>query len=258
MSNAALDQMSDTRRTALGTLLIEREHITPEQLDEALRTSNDTGERLGEVLVRLGWVSEEELARVLADQWQLRYCERSAITFDGRALRRMSWEDASRLEALPIQETVEGAVVVAVAEPTEARLHALRDLLGDRIDFVVVARTALETGLRSDLLARTGSEGQFESLDLQPGPDGLDADAPGSSIVDELAKELTEALEAKLGALRSVVADAQAQHERDRLEIERLTGELAAREDSLVERQETIRSMRQTLLDYADKLDGSD
>jgi hypothetical protein len=36
--------------------------------------------------------------------------------------------------------------VVAVAEPTDARLLALRELLGDRIDFVVVAKTAIETG----------------------------------------------------------------------------------------------------------------
>jgi hypothetical protein len=153
------DTLMDTeaRRTALGTLLIERGYIDQGQLDEALRRSAENGERLGEVIVNLGWASEDDLAKVLAEQWHLRYFERSAISFDGKALRRMSWEDASRLEALPIQENEEGAVVVAVAEPTDARLLALRELLGDRIDFVVVAKGALETGLRSELLARNGS-----------------------------------------------------------------------------------------------------
>ena len=157
MTDTLMDQTSEAKRTALGTLLIERGYIDQEQLDEALRRSAENGERLGEVIVKLGWASEDDLAKVLAEQWHLRYFERSAISFDGKALRRMSWEDASRLEALPIQENDEGAVVVAVAEPTDARLLALRELLGDRIDFVVVAKGALETGLRSELLARNGS-----------------------------------------------------------------------------------------------------
>src|SRR4029079_6327918 len=84
--------------------------------------------------------------------WRVR-----AISSAGRALRRVSWEHAPRLEALPIQENDEGGVVVAVAEPTDARLLALRELLGDRIDFVFVAKGALETGLRTELLARNGS-----------------------------------------------------------------------------------------------------
>jgi hypothetical protein len=157
MTDTLMDQASEAKRTALGTLLIERGYIDQEQLDEALRRSAENGERLGEVIVNLGWASEDDLAKVLAEQWHLRYFERSAISFDGKALRRMSWEDASRLEALPIQETDEGEVVVAVAEPTDARLLALRELLGDRIDFVVVAKGAIETGLRSELLARNGS-----------------------------------------------------------------------------------------------------
>ena len=156
MTDTLMDQASEAKRTALGTLLIERGYIDQEQLDEALRRSAENGERLGEVIVKLGWASEDDLAKVLAEQWHLRYFERSAISFDGKALKRMSWEDASRLEALPIQENDEGAVVVAVAEPTDARLLALRELLGDRIDFVVVAKGAIETGLRSELLTRDG------------------------------------------------------------------------------------------------------
>jgi Type II secretion system (T2SS), protein E, N-terminal domain len=167
MTDTLTDQASEAKRTALGTLLIERGYIDQGQLDEALRRSAENGERLGEVIVKLGWASEDDLAKVLAEQWHLRYFERSAISFDGKALRRMSWEDASRLEALPIQENDEGGVVVAVAEPTDARLLALRELLGDRIDFVVVARTAIETGLRSELLARNGSSTTVEAAPVE-------------------------------------------------------------------------------------------
>jgi FtsZ-binding cell division protein ZapB len=165
MSDALMEQ-NDAKRTALGTLLIEKGFLDQERLDEALRIGGETGERLGEVVVRLGWASEEDLAKLLAEQWHLRYWERSAISFDGKALRRMSREDATRLEALPIQETDDGSVIVAVAEPTDARLLALRELLGDRIDFVVVAKTAIDVGLRSELLAKNGSS----AVETEPTP----------------------------------------------------------------------------------------
>jgi hypothetical protein len=181
MTDSITDPATETRRTALGTLLVERDYLDQSQLDDALRIGEETGERLGEVIVRLGWVSEDDLAKVLAEQWHLRYFERSAISFDGRALRRMTREDAARLEALPIQEGDDGVVVVALAEPTEARLDALRTLLGDRIDFVVVAKTAIETGLRSELLTRESNGsgngavdapadgvGQFQRADAEP------------------------------------------------------------------------------------------
>lgn len=144
-------------RTALGTLLIEKGLIDSGQLDEALRLGTDSGERLGEVLVRMNWVSEEDLAKVLAEQWDLRCLERSAISFDPNALVKLSREDATTLEALPMQIAEDGSLVVAVAEPTEARLFALRSRFGDRIECVVIPKTALDVGLRGDLLAKTSS-----------------------------------------------------------------------------------------------------
>jgi hypothetical protein len=282
MTDTLMDQTGEAKRTALGTLLIERGYIDQEQLDEALRRSAENGERLGEVIVNLGWASEDDLAKVLAEQWHLRYFERSAISFDGKALRRMSWEDASRLEALPIQENEEGEVVVAVAEPTDARLLALRELLGDRIDFVVVAKTAIETGLRSELLAKDGrqadteqndsdtadepfeSDGQFGVYEamantspfeapvaVEPSPvfgDTNTVTEPGANDFDEVARSLSDGLTSQLQSLRAIVIEAESRRDADRREIERLEAELS-------ERDETIRSMQQTLREFADSLE---
>jgi hypothetical protein len=219
MNDAVIDQSNDSAtRTALGTLLIERGLIDVQQLDDALRIGADTGERLGEVLVREGWTSEEDLAKTLAEQWHLRYLERSAISFDGNALSRLSHEEATRLEALPMQFNDEGAIVVALAEPTDARLLALRSLLGDRIDCVVVAKSAIDAGLRSDLLVKnetaTNVVGITEVAEPtqaepdqpvdQPETTGLwnaspvaataDEGEPKSSDFDEFAKTLSDGL----------------------------------------------------------------
>ena len=157
-TSTAADQAEKTGgRRALGTMLVEKGLLENAQLEEALRIGEGSGERLGEVIVRLNWVSEEDLAKVLAEQWQLRYLDRSGISFDADALRRLSREEATRLEALPMHIDRDGVLAVALAEPTEARLLALRDLLGDHIQAVVVPKTALDLGLRGSLLASRGN-----------------------------------------------------------------------------------------------------
>ena len=285
MNDAAMEQRDETaNRTALGTLLIERGFLDAERLDEALRIGADTGERLGEVVVRMGWASEDDLAKTLADQWKLRYVERSAISFDGDALSRMSREEATRLEALPMRVSEDGAVVVALAEPTDARFLALHELLGDRIDCVVVAKSAIDAGLRSDLLPKDGStalavvpatsvgdeEEETVNGDVQHGGNGVvvtpeigdSADQPTASDFDEVAKTLSEGLSAQLDSLRAIVVDAESTRERDRSEIARLTAELADRRaelsdraTELADRNGTIESMQQKLRELADSLE---
>lgn len=286
MNDAAMEQRDETAiRTALGTLLIERGFLDAERLDEALRIGADSGERLGEVVVRMGWASEDDLARTLADQWKLRYVERSAISFDGDALSRMSREEATRLEALPMRVSEDGAVVVALAEPTDARFLALHELLGDRIDCVVVAKSAIDAGLRSDLLPKDGSsapavvpvalvadveeetvngDGQHEGngVVVMTPESGDSADQPTASGFDEVAKTLSEGLSAQLDSLRAIVVEAESTRERDRIEIARLTAEIADRNaelsdraTELADRNGTIESMQQKLRELADSLE---
>ena len=282
MNDAVMDQSNDSgTRTALGTLLIERGLIDVQQLDDALRIGADTGERLGEVLVREGWTSEEDLAKTLAEQWHLRYLERSAISFDGNALSRLSHEEATRLEALPMQFNDEGAIVVALAEPTDARLLALRSLLGDRIDCVVVAKSAIDAGLRSDLLVKNETatnvvgitevaaptqaepvqpveqQDTTELWNASPVAATADEGEPKSSDFDEFAKTLSDGLSSQLASLRAIVVEAESTRERDSLEIARLNTELSDRATELTSRTETLKSMQQTLRELADKLDQS-
>lgn len=277
MNDAAMEQRDETaNRTALGTLLIERGFLDAERLEEALRIGAETGERLGEVVVRMGWASEDDLAKTLADQWKLRYVERSAISFDGDALSRMSREEATRLEALPMRVGEDGAVVVALAEPTDARFLALHELLGDRIDCVVVAKSAIDAGLRSDLLPKDGSsapavvpvalvgdvkeesvngDGEREWNGAVVTPEIGAAAGETASGFDQVAKTLSEGLSAQLDSLRAIVVEAESTRERDRNEIERLTAELNDRAAELADRNGTIESMQQKLRELADSLE---
>jgi hypothetical protein len=55
-------------RRMLGELLLTASHITPDQLDAALNEQKKSGEKLGEVLVRFGFLNQRELNVVLSFQ----------------------------------------------------------------------------------------------------------------------------------------------------------------------------------------------
>ena len=166
-------------RRPLGSLLTGAGHITEAQLAEGLREGKTTGRRLGEVVVLRGWVTEDVVAKLLAEQWALGYVERASIFFDVEALSRLSREQAQSLQALPTR-VKDGRVVVAVAEPTEERLAALRAVIGDDTVVVVIPKTALDAGLRSELL----SGGSAPDAEAQPAPE-----VQGAANAGEAANE---------------------------------------------------------------------
>jgi Type II secretion system (T2SS), protein E, N-terminal domain len=273
---------SPVGRPALGTMLTERDFITREQLAEALEEGAENGERLGEVIVRRGWISEDDLAKLLAEQWQLGFVDRASIWFDGHALGRITREDAQRLEALPTS-VQDGRVVVAVAEPTQQRLSALREIMGDDAVIVVVPKSALDAGLRSDLLTGGGSgedavdteeddvyaEPAEWAAEDQPGPEVVAAAVAGGADLAETVTAL-EAAERDASALQTNVSELSrrlaeiavdvatasqrlAAAERARAESEAKIAEL---EERLALRTEVGESLRSQLADLSRTLDG--
>ena len=164
-------------RIPLGRLLVAEGLLTEAQVDDALFEGGQTGERLGEIVVRRGLMTEEQLAKALADQWNLSYVDRASIWFDGEALARMSREDAQRLEAMPTR-VQEGRVVVAVAEPTDDRIAALREVIGGETVVVVVPRTALDAALSSELLTSRSQTEQAEASSPPPPEQTLSPPVP--------------------------------------------------------------------------------
>ena len=171
-----LSEDVENGRVPLGRLLVEAGLLTDAQVEDALFEGGQTGERLGEIAVRRGMLSEEDLAKTLAEQWSLSYVDRASIFFDAGALARLSREDAQRLEAMPTR-VQDGRVVVAVAEPTEQRLQALREVIGEDTVMVVVPRAALDAALSSELLTSRTPAAEREASPAARGEAEADAEA---------------------------------------------------------------------------------
>ncbi len=84
----------------------------------------------------------------LAERWGLPYREAHTLSIDPATLEIIDREESRRLRVLPVEFGSNGAVF-AVAEPSEERFAAVRDLAGDNVSFVVVAEEALDALLTS-------------------------------------------------------------------------------------------------------------
>jgi hypothetical protein len=103
----------------VGDLLLSKGMITDDQLAEALVESRETGELLGRVLVRRRFVFEADLARTLAEQWNLPYLNLAQIGVDRSAMLLLPPEIGVVFAAVPVRCTDTG-VQVAFADPSDA------------------------------------------------------------------------------------------------------------------------------------------
>ncbi len=102
-------------RRLLGEFLIRNDLITQEQLNHALKLQQETGERLGHVLVRLGYVNDEEINRMLEIQLGIKHVTLSDIP-DKELLSALPEQIVRRHKIIPIKK--EGnKLVVAMADP---------------------------------------------------------------------------------------------------------------------------------------------
>jgi hypothetical protein len=155
-----------TKRAALGSLLIQSGIATKSQVKEAVNEGLQTGERLGEVAVRRGWATQEQIAILLADQWQLRYLGTEALAVDLAALRLLPIAAVRELDAVPIGFDERG-VLVAVAEPSLDLFAAVQERIGQDVSFAVVTRLALDSLLGSRMLEEAPA-GMDENASLGP------------------------------------------------------------------------------------------
>jgi type IV pilus assembly protein PilB len=132
-------------RKKLGELLIEAKVITPQQLENALNQSKGTGKRLGELLMDSGAVKEEDLTRVLAEQYGMEYFNLERPEFSSRIdLKLVPDEIVKKHYVLPVSKSG-GRLKLVVHDPMDLELiDLLRFRLNCEIDTALASRTQIK------------------------------------------------------------------------------------------------------------------
>jgi len=138
----------DEVRPMLGSILLKKGWISNDKLDAALEAARISGMRLGETLLSRGWLFEPELACALAEQFGLRYVDLVRHPLDPGAARLLPTEVARRMFAVPVRFVESGPIEVAVADPADADIGALEQMLGRRVELVVGERSVIQDSWR--------------------------------------------------------------------------------------------------------------
>jgi len=231
-------------------------------------------------------------AQALAEENQLEFRERHALTIDAQAHTLLDPKYAREMRAIPLG--VEGGrPVVAVADPSERRLSAIRKLVGGETKFVLVAPESLDAllksrifsenhdghaphsengngnganGLRSDASAEQASTPGEGSPAEQETPAAVAASQPeppasvpqlpdiDAASVTQLAEQLAAAAQTLL-ALQTQVQGIAAQFEHTRQELREQKEQLALAASKADQDRARIRSVAASLADDVAKLE---
>src|SRR5207253_9593352 len=85
----------------LGEILLREGLITQDQLKKALLEQKNTGMRLGYTLVKLGFVEETEISKMLARQYRMPAVDLSRFEVDAKIIKLLPPAAASNHTALP-------------------------------------------------------------------------------------------------------------------------------------------------------------
>ncbi|MEN8374170.1 MAG: type IV-A pilus assembly ATPase PilB [Gemmatimonadota bacterium] len=131
----------------LGDRLVREEFITAEQLRTALADAQQHGTRIGYSLIKLGFIAEEALTRMLAKQYLVPAVDLERVEVDERILRLVPGELALTHQILPLRRNGR-TLVVAMANPTDGTaIDNLKFVTSHDIEPVVVGEYTLRKHL---------------------------------------------------------------------------------------------------------------
>jgi len=142
--------MSIRDKRKLGDMLVKANIITQEQLDRALEEQKKTKERIGKVLSKLGFVSEETILNFLGSQMGIPYVDLENIEIErfGKILRDEVLEPIVRRHlAIPIS-MADGILTVAMADPLDVvAIDDIRRVTGCKIRAVVSSEDKIKAAI---------------------------------------------------------------------------------------------------------------
>ena len=110
--------MQPRLKMRLGDLLVHENIVTSEQLDSALSAQRSSGRKLGDTLIDLGFISEPQLLRFLAQQLNIPFLDITQRRIDPEQAQLIPEAYARRYRAL-VLEADDEEVLLGMSDPTD-------------------------------------------------------------------------------------------------------------------------------------------
>jgi type IV pilus assembly protein PilB len=141
----------------IGDLLMREGLITKEQLARALQEQKQNGTRVGYNLVKLGYVQETEITRMLARQYRMPAVDLSKFEVDPRIAKLIPPDLATKHLVLPLKRDGR-TLTVAMADPSN---------MGVIDDLKFITRYDIQPVIAGEFTLRNHIEKHYESSDQQ-------------------------------------------------------------------------------------------
>jgi len=139
--------MATSVQDRLGDLFVREGLITEEQLSAGMREARTHGTHLGYALVKLGFVEEAELTRMLAKRYRVPTVDLDQVEVPGKVVRTISGEVALKHLVLPLRKVGRKLTVAMVNPSDDSALNDLRFLTRLDIEPVIVGEYTLRRHL---------------------------------------------------------------------------------------------------------------
>src|ERR1017187_5733009 len=175
----------------LGDLLVKEKIITPEQLEQASKVQKEQSCRLGSALVKLGFLTDEDVTNFLSRQYGVPAINLSYFEIDPAVVKLIPFETAKRYQILPLSR-VGASLTIAMVDPTNVfAMDDIKFMTGFNIEPVVASESSIVEGI--DKAYDTSKEEELEQV-MQSMNDLGEADVEVRSEDQELElNELTKA-----------------------------------------------------------------
>jgi len=173
----------------IGDLLVREGRITADQLSKALQEQKQSGMRVGYNLVKLGFIPELELTKILAKQHKMPAVDLSRFEVDRKLTRMIPSDLALKNLVMPLKRDGR-TLTVAMADP--ANLGVLEDLkFITRYDiFPVIAGEYTLRNLIDKVYAASDEEQMASLMDTIS---ELESGTGDVEVVDESEEEISQA-----------------------------------------------------------------
>jgi type IV pilus assembly protein PilB len=145
----------------LGDLLVKEKIITSEQLEQANKVQKEQSCRLGSALVKLGFLTDEDVTNFLSRQYGVPAINLSYFEIDPAVVKLIPFETAKRYQILPLSR-VGASLTIAMVDPTNVfAMDDIKFMTGFNIEPVVASESSILSGIDKAY----GSGGSEENLE---------------------------------------------------------------------------------------------
>lgn len=131
----------------MGDILIKEDVINLDQLKSAIQEQKETGKRLGETLLTLGYIDEHQLVAYLSKQYGVPAINLDQFEITQDIIQSVTRESALKHRFIPINKTMD-TIVIAMSDPSN--IFAVDDLkfaTGKNVEIVVTSERSIKNAI---------------------------------------------------------------------------------------------------------------